>query len=101
MAADTLLVGGDKVHGDEPLLQTEFAVLEYRTDGFGERVSAVVAAETPVLAFNAVGTAAYRANDVFTPTLFADNLTAFLVGVEMGGEFDKRVEFGEVYHEKS
>ena len=82
-------------------MQAEFAVLEYRADGFGERISAVVATETPVLAFNAVCASTYRVDDVFTPTLFTKNLTAFLVGVEIGGEFDKRVEIGLIFHKKS
>ena len=70
-------------------------------DTFGERVSAVVATETPVLALDTVRASTYGADDVFTPTLFTDNLTAFLVGVEVGGEFDKRVEIGKIYHKKS
>lgn len=96
-----LLVGGNEVHGNEPLAQGNLRVLEDSADGDGEVPLAVVAAVAAVLALRAVMPAAVGADHVvLCPTGVAYRSAAALLGAEVVGECENGVEVLEVNHSK-
>jgi len=87
MAADTLLVGRDKVHCQEPLDEWQLGVLEDSTDKAGKVLVALSAMETSILGHLAMMLATIRTNNVLlianTPTALNDDLLALLVRSEI------------------
>jgi hypothetical protein len=77
-------VRGNEVHGNEPLLQGQFGVLEYRACGAREVVLALVATETSVSTSDTMVLSAMWAYDITTPTCLCESLLADILAAEIG-----------------
>jgi hypothetical protein len=98
MGGNTLLMAADKVHGNEPLNQRQFGVLEDSTHETRKVLEAVVATEATIATLAAMVCAAVGANHVaVAPTRIDDCLLAFLLGIEIGGERNDVVESAKVH----
>ena len=96
---NTFLVAADKVHGKEPLAERNLRVLKDCPNGNGKVLLASGAVETSVSTGGAMMFATERAYDVaFLPSIVEEDLTAFLLAVEVGSEFEDIVEVVEVNH---
>jgi hypothetical protein len=91
-------MAADKVHGNEPLLQREFCILENRTRSAREVMLALIAAVTSVRTSYTVVFATVRAYNVIAPTNLGKRLLADVFVVEVVNHCDNRVEFAEIYH---
>jgi hypothetical protein len=80
---NALLMGRDEVHGDEPLLQRQFGVLEYSAGSTREIVLAVIAAKASVLASCTMVLSAMWADHIVTPTYLFKGLLANLLVTEV------------------
>lgn len=96
---NALLVAGNKVHGDEPLAKGNLRVLEDGSDGDGEVRLAMVAVESSVGAARTVMMSAEGADNILlVPTGLEDCPAAFVLGVEVLGEFEYGIEVRKVNH---
>ena len=92
-------MAADKVHGKEPLAKRDFGVLKDCPDHNGKVLFAPNAVETSVSTCGTMVFATERAYDVaFRPTRVEENLSAFLLAVEVGGKFEDIIEMVEVNH---
>jgi hypothetical protein len=87
MAANTLLVAADKIHGNEPLDEWQLCVLEYCTNKARKVLVALSTVVTSVLGHLAVMLATIGANNVLfiptTPTTLYNGLLALLIRSEI------------------
>jgi len=94
----TLLVVADEVHGHEPLAQQEFGILEDCSDQHGEVAAAPVATEFSILTFHTLDAAAVWVDNVVASALLFENRPTLGLCVEVVGQCEQGVEFGEVCH---
>ena len=96
---NALLVAGNEVHGDEPLAKGNLRVLEDGSDGDGEVRLAMVAVESSVGTAHTVMMSAEGADNILlVPTGLEDCPAAFVLGVEVLGEFEYGIEARKVNH---
>lgn len=96
---NTFLVRGNEIHRNEPLAEGYLGILEDGSDQDREMGLAMTAMETTIGSDGAMVLTAERANNILlVPTGLKDGLTAFLLGGEVIGEFEDRVESSEVNH---
>lgn len=95
-------MGGNEVHGNEPLDEWKVAVLEDCTHLAGEVALAMVATELSAPACGAMMLSAVGANNVlclsFSPTCLNDGLSACFLVIEVECHCHEAVEFTEIYH---
>lgn len=96
---NTLLVRRDEIHRNEPLAEGYLGVFKDGSHKDGEVRLAVTAMETTIGTAYAMVLTAERTYDILlVPTGFKDGLAAFLLGREVIGQFEDRVESSEINH---
>ena len=96
---DSLLVAGDKVHGNEPLAKGYLRVLEDCADKDGEILTAVRTTEGTILTSIAMVFSTERTDNILlVPTGLEDSLAAFFFSGKVVCEFEYGVESAEVNH---